>query len=536
MSCKVIGTLIKTSSSLRMVDLRDNFISTIGVKVLMTAAEQNSTIISAVQRKAKPSSAGERTKDIDSVLMIMIEGSRETYPDIHVPGFTGDMQKPKHPLRIDLRGNQPLKGIEIIESNLDFISYKKSQINNQIDINKDKNSSTRISEGNEPIVSSKKIRAKSAGSSRTGGDRPIRVEPRTRMKSTGYAYDSDGDRNANQNLVSNAKQDGYGSDRNSYPTLMHAPNINPRRSSGYGSDSNPYTNANASSNASSKRRGSGYGSDDNPNAITITNASSKRRGSGYSSDGSANKPINKGSFELMEKEKGWNIGGNNSNYNNDRNKNSYRNIRTDTNRDYDSDNQGTGTDIYSSKNNDNGNDDKKYNVDDDKTHMMRGIAELVRGARRPATAGMVRSVRNENPLVYKNLNNINNIKNIRPVSASKIVKKNSIFNAKDKIERPKSAVFIRRKSDINIHNKTERKDDHDTDLNDDDYDYNIDNNNSDDQNDRKYERNGDNYDSDENNYKTNYNNNTTHNHNSDDDMANILKNMKARAYDPAVLF
>jgi hypothetical protein len=106
MSCKLIGTLIEMSSSLRMVDLRDNFISNIGVKVLMTATEENSTIFSAIQRKAKPPSAGERTKDIDTVLMIMIEGYREKSPDIHVSGFTGDMQKPKHPLRIDLRGNQ----------------------------------------------------------------------------------------------------------------------------------------------------------------------------------------------------------------------------------------------------------------------------------------------------------------------------------------------------------------------------------------------------------------------------------------------
>jgi hypothetical protein len=73
-------------------------------------------------------------------------------------------------------GNQPSKGIEIIETNLDFISYKNSQINNQIDNKyKDINPGTRNSGYSgltEQIVPNKKLRSRSAGSKR-GGDRLV---------------------------------------------------------------------------------------------------------------------------------------------------------------------------------------------------------------------------------------------------------------------------------------------------------------------------------------------------------------------------
>lgn len=44
--------------------------------------------------------------------------------------------------------------------------------------------------------------------------------------------------------------------------------------------------------------------------------------------------------------------------------------------------------------------------------------------------GTIRSAQNQNPLVHKILDSIKKRKNVRPVSASKIIKKNSIFNPK----------------------------------------------------------------------------------------------------------
>lgn len=148
---------------------------------------------------------------------------------------------------------------------------------------------------------------------------------------------------------------------------------------------------------------------------------------------------------------------------------------------------------------------------------------------------------------------------------------------KVKIERPKSALFIRRKSDINIHNKIEKKIDHDIDLNENNYDYGIGNNDKCDSNgDRMmHENSRDIIDSDDNfcnynniNTKNNYNNHNNYNNNynlkkihqadinsnemnknynrnhnkknanddNDDDMKSILNNIKARALNPAVLF
>lgn len=144
-----------------------------------------------------------------------------------------------------------------------------------------------------------------------------------------------------------------------------------------------------------------------------------------------------------------------------------------------------------------------------------------------------------------------------------------------KTERPKSAIFIRKKSDIDIHNKIERSSNHSLDISN---DFGSDNNDNMIYNDDNYENYGSdykkithdgnysNYNKNENNDDNNRNNLTNDNNNGDannndsnysnkrnnhvvdktrtsqndtsidDDMEALLKDIKARAFDPAVLF
>jgi hypothetical protein len=98
---------------------------------------------------------------------------------------------------------------------------------------------------------------------------------------------------------------------------------------------------------------------------------------------------------MMDKEKGWNVGGSytNNTINNDRNRIFLRNTMTDSNKlnkidhdnnnyddyNYDNNNHASNNDIYSDGNNDNMNnyinsDDKiEINDEDRNGHMMRGI-------------------------------------------------------------------------------------------------------------------------------------------------------------------
>jgi len=115
LSCKLLSALVSKSTNLRMLDLRENFISTAGTKVLFDAVRKNTSVLYVTQRQNG----------------FMIEGHREIVgntkgakinPDDDNEDFERVSGNPKHPLRIDIRNNNADQSV--IGGLYDSIDYK----------------------------------------------------------------------------------------------------------------------------------------------------------------------------------------------------------------------------------------------------------------------------------------------------------------------------------------------------------------------------------------------------------------------------
>lgn len=140
LSCKVLAAMVEKSSALRMLDLRENLLSTTGAKFLFDATRRNITVLYVTQRqngymieghreilgngapvsknKAKNNYEGSGLDIGDSQHM----ECDNTYSQQRSMPQSGEV--PKHPLRIDMRNNNPSK--EAIEGLLESVDYKSA--------------------------------------------------------------------------------------------------------------------------------------------------------------------------------------------------------------------------------------------------------------------------------------------------------------------------------------------------------------------------------------------------------------------------
>jgi hypothetical protein len=126
---QVLSTLVEKSPELRILDLRDNCISSAGAKMLYDSTRKNTSILYVTQRQGGVIIEGHREIIGSGKSAIISEDERRE-------DFERLVGSPKYPLRIDMRNNNPDQ--EILEEFLESIEVKKKK---DISSNQDDNHS-----------------------------------------------------------------------------------------------------------------------------------------------------------------------------------------------------------------------------------------------------------------------------------------------------------------------------------------------------------------------------------------------------------
>lgn len=188
LSCKVLSSLVEKSPELRILDLRDNCISDVGAKMLYDSTRKNTSILYVTQRQSGFMIEGHREIIGSGKSAIISEDERREDFERLVGG-------PKHPLRIDMRNNNPDQ--EILEEFLEAIEVKK---NKSVSSNQDDNIHTgmspRVNTRTKTISRSpsrKVVRSRSASPSATRL-RPLSASSRGRGNESGEYSDNERNR------------------------------------------------------------------------------------------------------------------------------------------------------------------------------------------------------------------------------------------------------------------------------------------------------------------------------------------------------
>ena len=129
-SCKILSGLVEKTTSLRMLDLRGNMISPVGAKMLFDATRRNQSVMYVTQRqngfmieghREIMGSVQQRVHRNDRDEQKHGDNSDEYISEIKSTKDSGKDIKKKHPLRIDMRNNNPEQ--EAIEKLLESNEY-----------------------------------------------------------------------------------------------------------------------------------------------------------------------------------------------------------------------------------------------------------------------------------------------------------------------------------------------------------------------------------------------------------------------------